>query len=200
MFWLCLWCIVRVVWLPASWYSSWRPWRRLRLLFPVTGALPLISSWKQFLCLEISSYCSVLFVCALRGELMWIPGGQIASNKEAKRCFLPIMKEIHMSITFEKCTDIMACVHNYFWPWQCAMTAFRRLLFNHIFSFSCIAFPHALLFNSLLTASICCYCNNIIWPWSTLFYLSASIPTFLLQTLFRSTLSMLSTSICYPPL
>ena len=124
-------------------------------------------------------------------------------QQRGKVMFLPIMKEIHMSITFEKCTDIMACVHNYFWPWQCAMTAFRRLLFNHIFSFSCIAFPHALLFTSLFTASICCSSNNIIWPWSTWFYL-ASIPTFLLQTLFRSTFLTscwcYTTHICYPPM
>ena len=91
-----------------------------------------------------------------------------------------------MSITFEKCIDITACVNNYFWPWQCAITAFLRLLFAHIFSFSCKASRPS--FYSFVHVAPLPSADLLLTfrPWPTLFYPPASmygymygIPTFL---------------------
>ena len=61
--------------------------------------------------------------------------------------------DTNTSIISEKCIDIMACVHNYFWPWQCAMTAFLRLLFLQLFSFSYKPLPSPPSFYSFVNVT-----------------------------------------------
>ena len=150
VFWRCLWCIVRgglisrliqqqaPAWRPLHFSCNWSP--PPDILVKASSA----SNWEYPVIV-----CFVLFAIVLSRELIWIPGWQIASNTEAKQCFFFVNYETNMSIISEKCIDIMACVHNYFWPWQCAMTAFLRLLFLQLFPFLANLFPHSLLFSPL---------------------------------------------------